>query len=246
MNDFILQLEGMEFAIIAAGEGSRLRKEGFNLPKPLLPLLGVPLIERLIRIFADVGAEKVHIIINKQSPELKEFLEETTFDIPIVLIEEDTPSSLHSFALLIEHNPAWLSCCLTTTDTVFRASEFQAYLSAFQRKNNVDAYMAVTPFVDDESPLYVQTDSSLAVQSFLDEPTPAISFVSGGIYCFRQAAMDSALKSVAAGNSRMRNFQRALLENDLRVEAFIFDKVVDIDHLKDKQVAEQFLREEVS
>ncbi|MDF2479557.1 MAG: hypothetical protein K0S24_5040, partial [Sphingobacterium sp.] len=36
MNDFILQLEGMEFAIIAAGEGSRLRKEGFNLPKPLL------------------------------------------------------------------------------------------------------------------------------------------------------------------------------------------------------------------
>ncbi|ULT26150.1 NTP transferase domain-containing protein [Sphingobacterium sp. E70] len=93
MNDFILQLEGMEFAIIAAGEGSRLRKEGFNLPKPLLPLHGVPLIERLIRVFAKEGAQQVHVIINRQSPELKTFLTHTAFELPIVLIEEDTPSS---------------------------------------------------------------------------------------------------------------------------------------------------------
>jgi hypothetical protein len=58
--------------------------------------------------------------------------------------------------------------------------------------------------------------------------------------------MDCALSSVEAGNSRMRNFQRALLENDLQVEAFVFEKVVDIDHLKDRVVAEQFLSEEVS
>ncbi|MGE8376969.1 MAG: NTP transferase domain-containing protein, partial [Sphingobacterium sp.] len=112
-----MQLEGMEFAIIAAGEGSRLRKEGFNLPKPLLPLHGVPLIERLIRVFAKEGAQQVHVIINRQSPELKTFLTHTAFELPIVLIEEDTPSSLHSFALLVESNPDWTSCCLTTTDT---------------------------------------------------------------------------------------------------------------------------------
>lgn len=246
MNDIILQLEGMEFAIIAAGEGSRLRKEGFNLPKPLLPLHGVPLIERLIRVFAKEGAQQVHVIINRQSPELKKFLTQTAFDLPIVLIEEDTPSSLHSFALLVESNPNWTSCCLTTTDTVFRPHEFHEYLTAFRQKKNADAFMAVTPFVDDESPLYVNTDQELNVEAFLDQATAETKFVSGGIYCFRKAAMRCALNSVAAGNSRMRNFQRALLENDLHVEAFVFEKVVDIDHLKDRVVAEQFLSGEVS
>lgn len=246
MNDFILQLEGMEFAIIAAGEGSRLRKEGFNLPKPLLPLHGVPLIERLIRVFAKEGAQQVHVIINRQSPELKTFLTHTAFELPIILIEEDTPSSLHSFALLVKNNPAWTSCCLTTTDTVFRPHEFHEYLTAFHQKSDADAFMAVTPFVDDESPLYVNTDDELHVEAFLDKATVGTKFVSGGIYCFRKAAMDCALRSVAAGNSRMRNFQRALLENDLNVDAFVFEKVVDIDHLKDRIVAERFLSEEVS
>ncbi|WP_313154383.1 nucleotidyltransferase family protein [Sphingobacterium multivorum] len=241
-----MQLEEMEFAIIAAGEGSRLRKEGFNLPKPLLPLHGVPLIERLIRVFVKEGAQRVHVIINKQSPELKLFLEKTTFELPIVLIEEDTASSLHSFALLVKNNPDWSSCCLTTTDTVFRPHEFHAYLKAFQQHQQADAFMAVTPFVDDESPLYVNTNSQLRVEAFLDTATAKTKYVSGGIYCFRQAAMDCALSSVEAGNSRMRNFQRALLENDLQVEAFVFEKVVDIDHLKDRVVAEQFLSEEVS
>ncbi|MDR2271753.1 MAG: NDP-sugar synthase [Sphingobacterium sp.] len=246
MNDFILQLEGMEFAIIAAGEGSRLRKEGFNLPKPLLPLHGVPLIERLIRVFAKEGAQRVHVIINKQSPELKIFLTHTAFELPIVLIEEDTPSSLHSFALLVKNNPTWTSCCLTTTDTVFRPHEFHDYLTAFRQKERADAFMGITPFVDDESPLYVNTDNDLKVEAFLDAATAETKFVSGGIYCFRKAAMDCALSSVAAGNSRMRNFQRALLENDLCVEAFVFEKVVDIDHLKDRIIAEQFLSGEVS
>jgi len=246
INDFTLQIEEMEFAIIAAGEGSRLRKEGFNLPKPLLPLHGVPLIERLIRVFAAEGAKQVHVIINRQSPELKLFLETGAFEVPIVLIEEDTESSLHSFALLVENSPNWSSCCLTTTDTVFRPHEFHAYLEAFQQQQDADAFMAVTPFIDDESPLYVHTDQKLRIEAFLDKASEDTKYVSGGIYCFRQPAMDCALRSVAAGNSRMRNFQRALLESNLRVNAFVFEKVVDIDHLKDRIVAEQFLSEEVS
>ena len=41
----------MKFAIIAAGEGSRLAQEGVKQPKPLVPLHGTPLIECLIKIF---------------------------------------------------------------------------------------------------------------------------------------------------------------------------------------------------
>jgi len=38
----------MKFAIIAAGEGSRLRKEGLYIPKPMIEIGGMTLIDRLI------------------------------------------------------------------------------------------------------------------------------------------------------------------------------------------------------
>ena len=58
----------MKFAIISAGEGSRLSQEGVALPKPLVQLNGVAMIDRLIQIFVRNGADKVVIIINNESP----------------------------------------------------------------------------------------------------------------------------------------------------------------------------------
>ena len=64
----------MKFAIIAAGEGSRLAEEGITTPKPLIPLNGVPMIERLVRIFAANDAEEIVIIVNHLRPETEKFV----------------------------------------------------------------------------------------------------------------------------------------------------------------------------
>ena len=40
----------------------------------------------------------------------------------------------------------------------------------------------------------------------------------------------------------MRNFQRALVSEGLRLKAFCFSKVLDIDHKSDIQKAEDFLK----
>ena len=37
----------MKYAIIAAGEGSRLQQEGIDLPKPLVPIGGEAMNDRL-------------------------------------------------------------------------------------------------------------------------------------------------------------------------------------------------------
>ena len=54
----------MHYAIIAAGEGSRLAQEGIALPKPLVRLCGEPMIERLINIFLRCNAQSISIIVN--------------------------------------------------------------------------------------------------------------------------------------------------------------------------------------
>lgn len=49
----------MNYAIIAAGEGSRLVQEGVKLPKPLVDLDGRPMIGRLIDIFMNHNPESL-------------------------------------------------------------------------------------------------------------------------------------------------------------------------------------------
>ena len=43
------------------------------------------------------------------------------------------------------------------------------------------------------------------------------------------------------GVSRMRNYQRMLVSEGLRLRAYAFDKILDIDHAADIAKAEAFL-----
>lgn len=233
----------MEFAIIAAGAGSRLKDAGIKLPKPLLPLGKTSMIERLIRLFANQGALRVHVIINNHAEPLKLFLETADLPIPVNVYVQDTLSSLHSLQALVNANPSWESCCVTTTDTVFSALDFAAYLQGFESAKDIDAYMGVTTFVDDESPLYVSTDDVLRIKQFTDRQAPTSTYISGGIYGLRKAALAAVGESVDSGNVRMRNYQRYLLESGLQVQAHVFGKIVDVDHVKDREIAEAFLVE---
>ena len=57
----------MKFAIIAAGEGSRLAAEGIDAPKPMVKVHGEHLIDRLIRVFMKNNAEEIVVICNDKT-----------------------------------------------------------------------------------------------------------------------------------------------------------------------------------
>ena len=59
----------MKFAIIAAGEGERLKQEGATTSKPMTCLNGDIMIGRLIRIFMQNNASSISIIINEKDHE---------------------------------------------------------------------------------------------------------------------------------------------------------------------------------
>ncbi len=231
----------MKFAIISAGEGSRLSQEGVQLPKPLVQLNGVAMIDRLIHIFAENGAEQVVVIINNEVPLTKEHLAELkkTSEVPLEVIVKTTPSSMHSFYEL----SAYLKddkFCLTTVDTIFREDEFSRFIEAFKTSDK-DGMMAVTDYIDDEKPLYISTDEGLNITGFHDEATSQCRYISGGIYCLTPKAIDTLEKCMANGMSRMRNFQRQLVADGLHLMAYPFSKILDVDHASDIVKAEAFL-----
>lgn len=229
----------MKFAIISAGEGSRLAQEGISLPKPLVPLNGVAMIDRLIQIFTRNGAESIVIIINNESELMKEHLAALESDVPLEVVVKTTPSSMHSF---FELSPLLKDSkfCLTTVDTVFREEEFSAFINAF-KQSEADGCMAVTDYIDDEKPLYISTDDALNITGFHDEMVAGCKYISGGIYCLGPSSIKVLEACMDKGMSRMRNFQRQLVAEGLKLKAYPFKKIVDVDHAGDIAKAEAFL-----
>ncbi|MCP4933224.1 MAG: NTP transferase domain-containing protein, partial [bacterium] len=58
--------------IIAAGKGSRLRQQGDS--KPLVPILGLPLIERVIRSAIEAGTDDFYVVTGYQEELIRVFL----------------------------------------------------------------------------------------------------------------------------------------------------------------------------
>ena len=231
----------MKFAILAAGEGSRLASEGVVKPKPLVELQGVPLIERLIRIFARNGASSINIIVNEQQPETVEFIKSIEVGCPINIVIKSTPSSMHSMHAL-SHLLRGEKFCLTTVDTLFREDEFANYIKRFEEYDG-DGIMAVTEYIDDEKPLYIATDEKMEITAFCDKPTPETHYISGGIYGLSPKALDILDRCMNDGIHRMRNFQRRLVESGMKLKAFPLGKIIDIDHAEDIIKAEEFIAE---
>lgn len=231
----------MKYGILAAGEGSRMVKEGIMVPKPLVVLNGEAMIDRLIRIFSENDAEQIAIITNNLTPLTQQYIRDLQqHDARIRLIVKTTPSSMHSFYEL--HSLLGSGrFCLTTVDTVFREDEFKQYIRTF-KDMDVDGLMAVTDYVDDESPLFIATDEQMCITGFYDEPHKDARFISGGIYCLTDKSFATLKRCVGEGQSRMRNFQRQMVCDGLKLQAYQFSKIVDVDHAADIKKAEDFLR----
>lgn len=230
----------MKYAIIAAGEGSRLVQEGVALPKPLVNLNGMPMIRRLIDIFLDCDAEEISVIVNEQMTEVRAYLENLKLPVPLRLTVKSTPSSMHSF-YEVSRTFTGGKFILTTVDTIFLEDEFRRYARAFADDDTRDGYMAVTSFIDDEKPLYIDVDSDMRITAFLDKPFDGVKYISGGIYGLSHKALPVLEKCMSQGMSRMRNYQRALVEAGLDLRAWPFGKIIDVDHAGDIATACHFI-----
>ena len=72
--------------ILAAGKGTRMWPLTENNPKPLLPICGLPIIERQIQELKKIGVKKVYILIGYQMKELSDYLGKNKIGIDIQYI----------------------------------------------------------------------------------------------------------------------------------------------------------------
>jgi NDP-sugar pyrophosphorylase family protein len=203
----------LQAAILAAGEGVRLKAQGITTPKPLVPIAGVPMIERIIRQLRAVGADEVTCIISQDFPEV-----------------------FHSLCELIPFLQAG-PFLVSLVDAIFNTRELERFVRYALQRPGLDALLAVTDFVENDTPLCLQLEKGNEVIA-IGRDAETSPYITGGIYWFSARILDAVNQALAHGVSRMRNFIAFLFEQGYTLEGYWFRKIIDVDTVQDIELAE--------
>ena len=233
----------MQGLILAGGEGSRLVADGVDTPKALVEVAGRPQILNLIQTLEELGCESVTCMVR----------EGVRVDAPASVVVRScrTPSSLHTLIAGLAVVPPGPVFC-TMVDTVMPPEDWRRVYAGVtdQLRGGSFAVLAVTPFVDDERPVYVRRDAQGRATDIADTPgggggggggeRAETAVVTGGVYGLSPGARRLATVALSTG-SRMRAFLKLLIDVRAPVATVEVPKIIDLDHRRDLEAAETWL-----
>src|SRR2546426_11506281 len=157
--------------ILAGGEGARRAAGGIGVPKPLVEVAGRPQIIGLLETFAALGCRSLTCAVRADFPAVARLLDGRRFGPPLTVVECRTPSSLHTLVEGLRAVPAG-AAFFSMGWTVVRPPPGRAVFRATERhlEGGAEMVLAVTPYVDDESPVYVIRGEGDDVRAVSDEP----------------------------------------------------------------------------
>lgn len=233
----------MHGLILAGGDGSRLLADGVREPKAAVAIGGRPQVVRLVEMLTALGCESVTCMAREDlAPTIEGLCRDAA--VAAVVVPCRTPSSLHTLAegfRRLAPGPAFCSM----VDTVMRADDWRMVHDAATRHlaAGADAVLAVTSYVDDESPLWVDRDPAdprgrVRVVGSAPVRPPCVT---GGVYAFAPAARLEAQSMAARGVHRMRAFLSGLVSAGAVVTTVEVERIVDVDRKHDLDLANAWL-----
>lgn len=232
----------MDYVILAGGLGTRFVKEGYECPKPMVPIFGRPMIGVLIDFLLKHGAEHIYVGANERMPQLLDYLKSLADEgLPVVtrpIITDNSFCTLRAASEGISGKFIALTC-----DAILHPREFDAYREAVEASGADEAVMGLTSFVEDESPLYARLSPEGEVIDYKYGGTPFEGdvIVSAGVYGLSGRIMQGVGEAGLQPES-LSDFQRLLASaTPFRVLPFEFSIAFDVDNTHDRLHAESFL-----
>ena len=216
--------------ILAAGDGSRLREDGWTIAKPLVPVEGVPLIAHVIENFLAAGIENLSIIFNAREEDCAEFVRSRFPGADIRILVKTTASSLESYreiARMLPPGPALVS----TVDAWCPRPDFLEFARRAAGAPAEETVLAVTPFVADENPLWVRLDPAGRVTEIGGASGNAVT---AGMYLFPERVRNLPGPATLG---RLREYLAWLVERGETVRGIGIEAVVDVDRESDIALA---------
>lgn len=92
-NEIVINKKNIELPVVimAGGLGTRLYPYTKILPKPLIPIGDIPIVERIINKFRKFGCRDFYLTVNHKKNMIKSYFSEIDKDYEVNYIEEDKP-----------------------------------------------------------------------------------------------------------------------------------------------------------
>ncbi len=126
--------------IMAGGLGTRLYPYTKILPKPLIPVGDIPIIEHIINRFAGFGCDDFHVIVNHRKEMIKAYFNESSRP-DIKFTDEDTPLGTAGGLSLLKGRVRE-TCFLTNCDILVDADYASIYAEHKEKGNLITVVSA--------------------------------------------------------------------------------------------------------
>jgi NDP-sugar pyrophosphorylase family protein len=216
--------------IIAAGQGTRLKADGYRMSKAMTPVGGRPLIEHALDRFRAIGVRRATVIINEESDDCRRWLAGYAGGLDLEVIVRTTPSSYASFAIVSERL-AGAPALITTVDAIMTIDAFRRFVDKAARFPDDAAALGLTAHVDDDNPLWATLDEDGRVLRLGGDRG---GHVTAGIYW-----LPARIARPTADFERLRDYLKWLVDEGRGVYGVVLPQVFDIDRAHDVEAAEQ-------
>ncbi len=176
--EFRKTLRGTPVIIMAGGKGTRLYPYTKILPKPLIPIGGIPILERIFHRFYRYGVGDFYLTVNYKKEMIKSYFSELDIPYRIHYVEEDRPLGTAGSIKLIEESfdaPVIIANC----DTLIEA-DYEEVLR-FHKESGNDLTI-VSSLKNITIPYGVLYSKEQGIVSSMEEKPMLSYFINTGMY----------------------------------------------------------------
>ena len=184
----------MQAVILAAGKGSRLHPITILRSKAMLPVLGKPIVERVMENLASCGLRNFILVVNPQDREIREhFQRDSKLDVNLHFV--DQPDRL-GMADALKHAAPLISedFVLSACDYLVTEEDVQNLISSWAKRPGLGALLSLIRIpMEDTGKTAIVTLEGDQVTSIVEKPAPdqARSNISSlPLYCFPPRVLD--------------------------------------------------------
>ncbi len=229
MSDAVIESGG----VIAAGEGSRLRERG---SKALVEVGGEALLGHAIRRLLSAGVKRVVVIVREEDRALEPWIRSRFPDVDVDVVVKTTASSAESLCEVVNRLDV-PRVLVSTVDAVLPDDAFLAFARAAAARPPDALGLGVTPWVDDEKPLWADWDDTGRVTAL---GGPSGRGATAGLYVVPRDL--PSLVGEGAGRP-LRSLLGTWVGLGRPTWAEVLEKVVDVDRPIDVAEAESLWRD---
>jgi mannose-1-phosphate guanylyltransferase len=180
----------MHAVILAGGLGTRLRPLTYTTPKPLLPIMNEPMVERLIKTLP-IEIDTVVLAVSYMVDKLRKHFEEHDVGRKVILVEEKDPLGTGG---AIQNVKAHLSDTFVVFNgDVISSLDVSAILDFHKKKKGVGT-IAMWEVEDPTRYGIIGFDDDFRITKFLEKPSPEEVFshwINAGVYVLEPEIIDS-------------------------------------------------------